>query len=68
MRVAEREELSKSIIKTNLKNINSTGQGNFKFVRKKSGKSQGISKTSGCGNHAWLNFSDLSCWNSSVCK
>ena len=57
MRMVEREELSKSIIKTNLKNINSTGQENFKFVR----KSQGISKTSGCGNHAWLNFSDVSC-------
>ena len=61
MRVAEREELSKSIIKTNLKYKNSTGQGNFKFVRKKSGKRQGISKTSSCGNHAWLNFSDVSC-------
>ena len=61
MRMVEREELSKSIIKTNLKNINSTGQENFKFVRKKSGKSQGISKTPGCGNHAWLNFSDVSC-------
>ena len=59
--MVEREELSKSIIKTNLKNINSTGQENFKFVRKKSGKSQGISKTSGCGIHAWLNFSDVSC-------
>ena len=38
MRVAEREELSKSIIKTNLKNINSTGQGNFMFVGKSQGK------------------------------
>ena len=27
------------------------GQGSFTFVRKLSGKSQGISETSGCGNH-----------------
>ena len=30
---------------------NSAGQRNFTFVRKKSGKSQGISETSGCRNH-----------------
>ena len=27
------------------------GQGNFIFIRKKSGKSQGILKTHVCGNH-----------------
>ena len=32
--------------------VNSVGQGNFTFVREKSGKSQGISNTYGCGNHA----------------
>ena len=26
-------------------------QGNFTLVKKKSGKNQGISETSGCGNH-----------------
>ena len=31
--------------------VNSVGQGNFTFVREKSGKSQGISNTNGCGNH-----------------
>ena len=31
--------------------VNSVGQGNFRFVRKKSGKNHGISKTSGCGDH-----------------
>ena len=31
--------------------FNSFGQGNFTFVREKSGKSQGISNTYGCGNH-----------------
>ena len=31
--------------------VNSVGQGNFTFVRKKSGTRQGISETSGCGNH-----------------
>ena len=31
--------------------VNSAGQGNFTFVREKSGKSQGISNTYGCGNH-----------------
>ena len=31
--------------------VNSVGQINFTFVRKKSGESQGIFKTSGCGNH-----------------
>lgn len=31
--------------------VNSVGQGNFTFVREKSGKSQGISNTYGCGNH-----------------
>ena len=33
--------------------VNSVGQGNFTFVREKSGKSQGISNTYGCGNHAF---------------
>ena len=28
------------------------GQGNFTFVREKSAKSQGISNSTGCGNHA----------------
>ena len=40
--------------------VNSVGQGNFTFVREKSGKSQGISNTYGCGNHVYgyqrLNF------------
>ena len=31
--------------------VNSVGQGNFTFVRKKAGKNHGISETSGCGNH-----------------
>ena len=31
--------------------VNSVGQENFTFVREKSGKSQGISNTYGCGNH-----------------
>ena len=31
--------------------VNSVGQINFTFVSKKSGESQGIFKTSGCGNH-----------------
>ena len=31
--------------------VNSVGQRNFTFVREKSGKSQGISNTYGCGNH-----------------
>ena len=31
--------------------VNSVGQRNFTFVRKKSGESQGILKTSDCGNH-----------------
>ena len=31
--------------------FNSLGQGNFTFVRRKSEESQGISETSGCGNH-----------------
>ena len=31
--------------------VNSVGQRNFTLVRKKSGESQGILKTSGCGNH-----------------
>ena len=34
--------------------VNSVGQGNFTFVREKSGKSQGISNTYGCGNHDFL--------------
>ena len=37
--------------------VNSVGQGNFAFVRKKSGKKHGISETCGCGNHdkeQWL--------------
>ena len=57
------EGIGESIITTNFKKIvNSFGQENFPFVRKKSRKSQGISKTSGCGNHACLkfNFSDVS--------
>ena len=35
--------------------VNSVGQGNFTFVREKSGKSQGISNTYGCGNHVHIN-------------
>ena len=31
--------------------VNSVGQGNFTFVREKSGISQGISNSYGCGNH-----------------
>ena len=31
--------------------VNSVGQGNFTFVRKKSEESQGISEISGCGYH-----------------
>ena len=31
--------------------VNSVGQGNFTFVRKKSEESRGILETSGCGNH-----------------
>lgn len=47
--------------------VNSVGQGNFTVVRKKAGKSQGISETSGCGNHSCiLAFSYcedlLRCW------
>ena len=38
--------------------VNLVGQGNFTFVREKSGKSQGISNTYGCGNHV---FSDKRC-------
>ena len=34
--------------------VNSVGQGNFTFVREKSGKSQGISNTYGCGNYEFL--------------
>ena len=34
--------------------VNSAGQGNFTFVKKKSGRSQGTSETSGWGNHAFL--------------
>ena len=37
--------------------VNSVGQGNLTFVRKKTGKNHGISGTSGCGNHdkeQWL--------------
>ena len=30
------------------------GQGNFIFIREKSGKSQGILKTHACGNHVEL--------------
>ena len=42
--------------------VNSVGQGNFTFVREKSGKSQGISNTYGCGNHVTCN---LACSKSS---
>ena len=31
--------------------VNSVGQGNFTFVRKKSEESQGISEISGCSYH-----------------
>ena len=34
--------------------VNSVRQGNFTFVGEKSGKSQGISNTYGCGNHALI--------------
>ena len=34
--------------------VNSVGHGNFTFVRKKSGKSEGILETSGCDNHKEL--------------
>ena len=34
--------------------VNSVGQGNFTVVRKKAGKSPGISETSGCGNHSCI--------------
>ena len=37
--------------------VNSVGQGNFTFVREKSGKSQGISNTYGCGNHVKVSLS-----------
>ena len=33
--------------------FNLVGQGNFTFVREKSGKSQGISRSCGCGNHGY---------------
>ena len=40
-----------SNISTNCAIVNSVGQGNFTFIfSEKSGKSQGISETSGCGN------------------
>ena len=40
--------------------VNSFGQRNFTFVRKKSRKSQGILETSGCGNHVPAsNVSDM---------
>ena len=39
--------------------VNSVGQGNFTFVSKKSGKSQGISETSGYGNHVKTRKSPL---------
>lgn len=45
--------------------VNSVGQGNFTFVREKSGKSQGISNTYGCGNHAtvmWTDSMETLCW------
>ena len=38
--------------------VNSVGQGNFTFVREKSGKSQGISNTYGCGNHENIMWSE----------
>jgi len=31
--------------------VNSVSQGNFSFVRKKQGSTQGISETSGCSNY-----------------
>ena len=34
--------------------VNLVGHGNFTFVRKKSGKSEGILETSGCDNHKEL--------------
>lgn len=40
--------------------VNSVGQGNFTFVREKSGKSQGISNTYGCGNHVKFCLKDYS--------
>ena len=44
-----------SNIRTNYAIVNSVDQGNFTFIfSKKSGKSQGISETSGCGNHVTL--------------
>ena len=36
--------------------VYSIGQGNFTFVRKRSGKSQGVSETSGCGNQMHVNI------------
>ena len=39
--------------------VNSVGQGNFTFVREKSEKSQGISNTYGCGNHADVSKSNM---------
>ena len=40
--------------------VNSFGQRNFTFVRKKSRKSQGILEPSGCGNHVPAsNVSDM---------
>ena len=47
-----------SNIRTNYAIVNSVGQGNLTFIfSKKSEKSQGISETSGCGNH--VTFSSL---------
>ena len=39
--------------------VNSVGQGNFTFVREKSGKSQGNSNTYGCGNHDLVSLTEL---------
>ena len=42
--------------------VHSVGQGNFTFVREKSGKSQGISNTYGCGNHDWAGIEPVEHW------
>ena len=42
--------------------VNSVGQGNFTFVREKSGKSQGISNTYGCGNHVFIIWETPELW------
>ena len=43
-------------------NVKSVGQGNFTLVRVKSWKSQGISETSGCGNHEDTHAHTLPTW------